>query len=306
MMRTPVSEKTHRFVGGRWRRKDRCLQCNRPLTKKQARAEIRRCDECNGKARLYGKDRTAYMESRTTRKILRNLGDEYRVLWKKTSHNEKLGPIPMTIVTPSTCPPSCAFYGNGCYAEFGFLASHWRKAALEGLSFTAFMARVASLQSGSLWRYAVAGDLPGVGDELDIDTLDVLAEISSHTQGFTFTHKPLKKATERNAVRRANRKGFTINLSANSLEHADQRARLGIGPVAVVVPLDHPRYSKTPAGRTVIVCPAQARNDVTCDSCRLCAIPTRKAIIAFRAHGQMAAEMSRKFRLPMLNGAAHA
>jgi hypothetical protein len=42
---------------------------------------------------------------------------------------------------------------------------------------------------------------------------------------------------------------------------------------------------KTPAGRTVVVCPAESEG-LTCAECQLCALPHRKAIIGFRSHGQ--------------------
>jgi hypothetical protein len=40
-----------------------------------------------------------------------------------------------------------------------------------------------------------------------------------------------------------------------------------------------------PAERHVVQCPAEYRDEVSCDSCRLCARTSRKSIVAFTAHG---------------------
>jgi hypothetical protein len=127
--------------------------------------------------------------------------------------------------------------------------------------------------------------LPGEGERIDVAALEELVQANDGRRGFTFTHKRPRTWPELAAIRDANRRGFTINLSADTLEEADKLAALGVGPVAVVVASDAPETSRTPAGRTVIVCREQTREGVTCASCGLCAAPTRRAIVAFRAHG---------------------
>jgi hypothetical protein len=72
--------------------------------------------------------------------------------------------------------------------------------------------------------------------------------------------------------------GFMINLSADSLEEADDLANLNIAPVAVVVP-PH-QTARTPKGRTVTICPARRKKGITCSMCQFCTKP-HKAIIAF-------------------------
>lgn len=213
---------------------------------------------------------------------------ELRFLWSDKSGNRKLGPIPAVIVSPETCPPSCGFYGKGCYAEFGVSGMHWRRTARAGIPFGTLLARIMSLPKGTLWRYAVAGDLPGIGNALDLEALALLwrANEVGRGRGFTFTHKPLTRLAERRAIALANQKGFTVNLSADSLEQADERAELGIGPVAVVLPAGASGDIRTPAGRRVVVCPAETRG-VSCADCQLCSRANRKGIVGFRAHGQM-------------------
>lgn len=89
-----------------------------------------------------------------------------------------------------------------------------------------------------------------------------------------------------------------MNLSADSLEHADELAALDLAPVVCVLPSDARKPTKTPQGRHVSVCPAAVRDDVTCASCGICAVPGRKAIIGFPAHGSGAKKAQAMFFQP--------
>lgn len=202
------------------------------------------------------------------------------------SRNEKTGPIPVSTTTASTCSPSCAFMNEGCYAKGGPLAIHWRKVTqgLAGMPWDDFVSQIAELPEGTLWRHNQAGDLPGSGDAIDIVALAALVSANSGKRGFTYTHKPTTPANVE-AIKDANANGFTINLSGNNLEHADQLADLNAGPVVVVLAADQTTNTVTPAGRKVVVCPASVRDDVSCQTCKLCAISDRRAIVGFPAHG---------------------
>lgn len=205
------------------------------------------------------------------------------------SSNAKTGPIPVSTTSAETCPPACPFRGSGCYAESGPLALHWRAVTRgeRGDSWRAFIGQVSQLPDGQIWRHNQAGDLPGTGARIDASKLAqlVAANVTAGARGFTFTHKPMT-AANRAAVRAANAAGFTVNLSANNLTHADTLAALNVAPVVTVLPADAPAVTHTPHGRRVVVCPAQTRDKVTCASCGLCARRDRRGlIIGFRAHG---------------------
>lgn len=221
-----------------------------------------------------------------------------RVTLTLKSANRKTGPMPVSTTSADTCPPSCPLQGAGCYAALGHVGMHWRKVTngKTGTDWSGFCASVASLPADTLWRHNQAGDLPGAGDRIDAAQLRELVGANQDKRGFTYTHKPVAgssyRATHnRRAVAAANRDGFTINLSANTLAHADELAQLEIGPVVVV--LDAPEGIRadthTPAGRKVATCPATYRGDVTCLSCGLCQRQNRKVIVGFPAHGQQRA-----------------
>jgi hypothetical protein len=153
------------------------------------------------------------------------------------------------------------------------------------------------------------GDLPGAGDAIDPIALSKLVLANKGKRGFTFSHCPVLTSraprgnqshqeralwvvSNRRAIARAVRGGFVINLSADNLEQADTLAALGIAPVTTVVPTDYPDTpTKTPGGRTVIVCLNETKG-LTCAECRLCAVADRKSIVGFRAHGQSKAIVS--------------
>lgn len=213
------------------------------------------------------------------------------------SGNAKTGPIPISITEAASCPASCPFKNAGCYAENWPLRLHWERVAASGDDWATFTAKVAALPAGTLWRHNVAGDLPGTGEKIDGRALAKLVRANKGKRGFTYTHKPATLPANAKAIAKANAAGFTINLSANNLSHADQLAALGIAPVVVTLPAyfspAEMRETRTPDGRLVVVCPATYRDDITCASCKLCAYqpparlggPAQRVIVGFPAHG---------------------
>ena len=70
------------------------------------------------------------------------------------------------------------------------------------------------------------------------------------------------------------------------LAYLNTLADMGIGPVVTVLPTDAPRTIKTPKGRTIVACPAEYSDRVTCANCGLCQRRDRKdVIVGFHAHG---------------------
>jgi hypothetical protein len=210
---------------------------------------------------------------------------------KMKSGNQKTGPIPVSVTGAATCPDACPFKsGNGCYAEGGPMAIHWGKVSRgeRGKLLHEFLVDVRAIKAGQIWRHNAAGDLPGCGNEIDPIALAELTAANRGKRGFSYTHKPLTPGNAA-AIASANAGGFTVNLSANNLAHADELSDANVGPVVVVVPssVDGAKTKTlvTPAGRVVTVCPATYRDDVTCESCGLCQRANRKSIVAFPAHG---------------------
>jgi hypothetical protein len=223
----------------------------------------------------------------------------------QTSRNAKTGAISTTMTSAKACPNDCPLKNAGCYADGGATAINWRKitSGEMGLPWQEFIAAVKTkIIKGALWRHNVAGDLQSDGITIDADKLADLTKANKGKRGFTYTHhNTLNHAANREAVKAANAGGFTVNLSANNLAHADALAAQNIAPVASVLPAEYQRcknepladYKRrvatlpktTPDGRPVTICPATFIDVVNCANCGLCQNQNRKAIVGFPAHG---------------------
>jgi hypothetical protein len=146
-----------------------------------------------------------------------------------------------------------------------------------------FCNQIRQLPAGQLWRHNQAGDLPGVGDQLDGAALGQLVEANQGKKGFTYTHKPLTPGNVE-LLRQANQAGFTINVSANNLAEADQAAHTGL-PVVTLLPTGSAKHGQTASGAKWVTCPAQLNDKVSCVTCRLCARQDRGCIVGFLPHG---------------------
>ena len=204
------------------------------------------------------------------------------------SKNAKVGKMAVTTSTATTCPTSCPFKSNGCYADSGPLKLHWDKVTREerGDDWSTFISKIKDLPAGSKWRHNQAGDLPGDMEKLDNEKCIELAKANKGKRGFTYTHYDvLDNFQNAITVNIMNHLGFTVNVSANNLEHADKLCDLGIAPVATVLPIEQTTNTVTPKGRKVVVCPATYKDDVSCASCMLCEKWDRNVVVGFPAHG---------------------
>ena len=83
--------------------------------------------------------------------------------------NPKVGNMAATTSTAKTCPTSCPFKRNGCYADSGPLKLHWDKVTEgeRGDDWPTFLSKIKDMPEGSKWRHNQAGDLPGDMENLD-------------------------------------------------------------------------------------------------------------------------------------------
>jgi hypothetical protein len=184
------------------------------------------------------------------------------------------------------------------------VALHWRRVSKgeQAGSYDEMLTQIQALPRGTLWRMNVAGDLLHNAQTIDACALEALTSANKGKRGFTYTHHRIEgsDAVSRSnwaSIDKANTNGFTVNLSANSLEHADTLAELQAGPVVSIVPIDHPRLSYTPAGRPVVICPAVSSDTVTCSNCGLCQNQNRRSIVAFPVHGSGKKKAERVFMM---------
>ena len=219
---------------------------------------------------------------------------------KKVVGNTKDGYKLQSVTTTGrqSCPDGCEHKNTTCYADTGFLPMHWNKVSegKRGEDFESFLKKIEAIPEGNPWRHNQAGDLLGYSHDpantINSEALARLAKANRGKRGFTYTHKEIEPSKFVNAstasanleaITKANRDGFTINLSANGIKQADRYYKTG-NPTAVTVPEDTPEKTTTPEGVKVVVCHVQTGKANNCPECMLCQRGKRKIIVALRVH----------------------
>lgn len=216
----------------------------------------------------------------------------------RVSQNAKLGPIPAAYVSEDTCPDVCPLKKAGCYGDSGNVSIHWRRVSdgRSGTEWPQFLEKVKALPRNTLWRFGVVGDLPHSDGRIDVEALDGLVNANRGKRGWAYSHHDVTLAHNQEAIAGANARGFTVNLSADSLEEVDLKYALGIAPVVSILPRDAKKVTYTTGGVRIVTCPAALNKAVTCSSCGVCQNPDRRVVIGFPAHGSGAKKAEQVFR----------
>jgi hypothetical protein len=218
------------------------------------------------------------------------------------SRNGKTGQMPVSTSGRETCPTTCPLKNRGCFGDNFPLSKHWNAVSRgdkRATDWSGFLTQVRDIAEGTIWRHNQVGDLPGEGNVIDGPSMFELIRANLGKRGFTYTHKPVTlggpfndnpKTIEDNRllIWIANQHGFTVNLSADNPDHADELVELGIAPVTCLLPDGETRKGFTSkSGNSVLRCPKEY-TDLTCKSCGLCARSNRKTVIGFTVHGSKA------------------
>jgi hypothetical protein len=220
------------------------------------------------------------------------------------SDNVKTGKMPVSTSPQGTCPKGCAYMGNGCYADYGPVKIWWDACSANGddpiAAFEEFLGRLrAGIKDDEYWRHNQAGDLFSMnGHTINVRAARALVAANEGKKGYTYTHygvikqpKTQKRQAARNRkiIEEMNASGFAVNISANSMEHADKIMASGIkAPIVTLLPESYKDVRTafdTPGGNRIVSCPAITHDDITCKSCKLCMRPERDIIVGFPAHG---------------------
>lgn len=197
------------------------------------------------------------------------------------STNKKTGAIPVTRTDKTSCPTSCGAYA-GCYAKSGPSAIHWNKLNNGGLTALELSAKLLELPLGTMWRHNEAGDLAGENESIDVTQMDLIvnANMKRKLKGFTYTHKKSDDAID--YVKSANKKGFTINISCDSMAEVEKFHKQGLPCVTIS---DSINKVDVINNIKLVQCPAEYNDKITCKTCKMCAIPNRDYVIKFTPHG---------------------
>jgi len=213
-----------------------------------------------------------------------------RFHFSRHSTNRKTGDLPVSTSSAITCPATCPFNnGGGCYAANYPMRHHWDAVTRgdRGEPLQRFLANIAALPAGQLWRHNQAGDLPHTAGRISRRFMRAIIAANRGRLGYTYTHHSLNVGENLQLLRQANRQGFTVNVSTESESAADSVIASGL-PAVMTVPSGETRTTwQTAGGNRVLVCPAQRSDTKTCSDCQLCHAQKRgrRVIIAFLAHG---------------------
>lgn len=205
------------------------------------------------------------------------------------SANEKIGKVSTTYLATVSCV-DCPLKGAGCYAEHGMVALHKRRLDAAVRARKASPARQAQAEADGIDALKARGQglrLHTSGDCPTEESARIVADAAERFmargggKAWTYTH----------AWRRVTRKSWgsvSILASVETLADAKRAMRRGWA-TARVVPTFPSDKAWHEGGVRWIPCPAQTRDNVTCESCRLCwddaKLRTIGAGVAFDAHG---------------------
>lgn len=206
----------------------------------------------------------------------------------EVSSNAKTGPVSTTMASQASCDPTCPFRKSGCYAESGPQGIH-----------TARLNKAEADHSPEAIAKAEAEAIDGLSGQRDL-RLHVVGDCST-----TATARIVAEAAERHTAK-AGKSVWTYTHSWRTVERKawgkvsvlasvetvdDARKAMARGFAAAMVVESFGTTKAAPLADDVkgIPCPAQTRDDVTCQRCQLCwkdgALLDRRAVILFAAHG---------------------
>jgi hypothetical protein len=209
----------------------------------------------------------------------------------ETSTNAKLGPVSATYASQASCPRSCPWFGNGCYAERGLVGWQTRRlnrSALRGAQ------RIAEAEARAI--DTLTGDrllrLHVVGDARTDSAACVLgAAAERYSRRGNAPRRGRKVWTYTHAWRTVARESWGDAVSVLAPVETVREARETMKPgyaAAVVVSAFERESAYWIDGTTVVPCPNQTRG-ITCRECGLCRDDERLRsaglVIAFEAHG---------------------
>lgn len=209
------------------------------------------------------------------------------------SHNGKTGPVSATYVTQSSCPSSCRFKGNGCYAESGpagFTTNRLNRAS-ENESPEA-LATMEAIEIGKLsgknpLRVHVVGDCQTDEAAQIVSSAMLDHESKFNRPAWTYTHAWRD-------VQRSSWQSASVIASCENASDVQLAESLGYSTAIVVDEFESDKAYTTSDGINVIPCPEQTGKAANCASCQLCMGPAvqrrleRHQSIGFAVHGGQA------------------
>jgi hypothetical protein len=203
------------------------------------------------------------------------------------SSNAKVGDVSVTLASQASCPSICPFRGSGCYAESGPMALHTNRLNSDPITSSIAIAQqeAAAIRNLSGKRHL---RLHTVGDCRTDRAARIVALAAAE-----FSAKHGKVAwSYTHSWRTVSRKSWMqVSVLASCETMQDIQEAQDRGYATAIVVEHHPENGRAykVGEQTIIPCPQQTRENVTCASCGLCRrdgdLLARKQTIAFAVHG---------------------
>lgn len=207
------------------------------------------------------------------------------ILWTSGTTNRKTGNVPTgwigsNIEEARQSCNGCPLLDNGCYAHqgsprIGFVSL--TKAFNRGLDRSFKTALRLRRKKAKMIRLGALGDPSAATDEQIKEIVETSEAQKISLVGYT------------HFWRRADGARWRGKLMASCDTKQDLVDAIKDGwRATVVVPPDYPQVTKLEVDgktHTLLVCPAQMKEKVTCNDCRLCDASKKGPHIAFRVHG---------------------
>lgn len=203
------------------------------------------------------------------------------------SKNIKTGAMSQTYTSSNTCPTSCKFKCNGCYAKSGHCAINWRKVDKgEGNNVTTpenLKQVVENNPCTPVIRHNVAGDIAREGtSNIDEKLVKSLINAFKGHIVYTYTHcTPNKRNIT--IAKEARKCNFIINFSCETKE-AVEKCRANDVP-AVLTVSTMSKATRRINNVTYAQCPATLHENIQCVNCGKCWKGDRKSVVVFPVHG---------------------
>lgn len=204
------------------------------------------------------------------------------------SNNRKTGAIPVTYRPMTTCPTDCPFLPTGeiggCYGTGRLFGMAGKLAGDLDVEAATWKVRLGKDRAARYLRDRVVGDVVTDAGTLDRDYIEGIAAVALENKLVPFGYTHAWRTFTPDDVIFLRKNGYVMNASTETYADAQRAVDLGL-PVVIVD--DDTEEGATVAGRRLITCPAEVRDDVTCASCGLCAKPDRQVIVRFTTHGNV-------------------
>ena len=199
----------------------------------------------------------------------------------ENSENKKTGMVSATYVSQATCPTSCSFFNNGCYAEggrVGITTHKLNKSEIIDPNTIADMeaAAIKTLTGARPLRVHVVGDCTTPYAASVVGK----AMVEYPNAAWTYTHawQDVKASDWQEA---------NVLASCESIEEVDTAKKRGYATALVVDKFESTKLYKKD-GVSILPCREQT-NGIQCVNCKLCfnveKLKKHNITIGFEAHG---------------------